>query len=316
VVEDLCDAGERFDAVVVNPPRHGLPREVREGLARLAPRCLAYVSCDPSTLARDLGHFAQLGLRARGVEPFDMMPLSESIECFTLLEPAPAPPLRVVYEDEQLLVVDKPPHLPTTPQAGRTDSVLSRAMRERGLSVLHAVHRLDQETSGLCLLAKRSDAVAGLSSALARGEKRYLALARGVARPKGIVRMPLVQDGQQREAVTRYTRLKVLGGHSLVRARPEHGRTHQVRRHLASLGHPVLGDTRHGDPPSNRHFALAHGLDRTFLHLERLELVHPVTAKALVLEAALAPDLAVVLDALQALPSIAAPGRRRSVPRR
>lgn len=299
-VEDLCDAGERFDAVIVNPPRHGLPKDVREGLARLAPRCVVYVSCDPATLARDLSHLSQLGLRARRVEPFDMMPLSASIECFALLEPAPAPPLRVVYEDEQLLVVDKPPHLPTTPQSGRADSVLSRAMRERGLPVLHAVHRLDQETSGLCLLAKRREAVAALSSALREGEKRYLALARGVCRPKGIVRRPLLQDGQPREAVTRYTRLQVLGGHSLVRARPEHGRTHQVRRHLASLGHPVLGDSRHGDAPSNRHFALAHGLDRTFLHLERLALVNPSTSAPLVLEAALAPDLAVVLEALRA----------------
>jgi len=307
-VENLCAAGERFDAVLVNPPRHGLPKEVREGLARLAPRCLAYVSCDPATLARDLGHLAQLGFGARVVEPFDMMPLSESIECFVLLEPAPAPPLRVVYEDDQLLVVDKPPHLPTTPQAGRADSVLGRALRERGLSALHAVHRLDQETSGLCLLAKRPEAVAGLSAALARGEKRYLALARGVCRPKGIVRRPLLQDGQSREAVTRYTRLQVVGGHSLVRARPEHGRTHQVRRHLASLGHPVLGDARHGDAPSNRHFALTHGLDRTFLHLERLELVNPLGGAPLVLESALAPDLAVVLEALRATKPTA--GRR------
>ena len=299
-VADLCDAGERFDAVVVNPPRHGLPREVREGIARLSPRCVAYVSCDPDTLARDLSHFAQLGLSAKGVEPFDMMPLSASVECFVELEPAPPPPLRVVYEDDDLLVIDKPPYLPTTPQSGRSDSVLTRAQRERGLAVLHAVHRLDQDTSGLCLLAKRREAVAGLSAALAAGEKRYLALVRGVCRPKGIMRRPLLQDGRPREAVTRYTRLLIASGHSLVRARPEQGRTHQVRRHLSSLGHPVLGDERHGDAPSNRHFALAHGLDRTFLHLERLELVHPSTRAPLVLESALAPDLGTVLAALRA----------------
>jgi 23S rRNA (uracil1939-C5)-methyltransferase len=277
-----------------------LPREVREGIARLSPRCVAYVSCDPSTLARDLAHFSQLGLAARQVEPFDMMPLSGSVECFALLTPAATPPLRVVYEDDALLVVDKPPYVPTTPQSGRADSVLTRVQRERGIAALYAVHRLDRDTSGLCLLSKRREAVAGLSAALAAGEKRYLALARGVCRPKGIARRPLVQDGRPREAVTRYTRLLIASGHSLVRARPEQGRTHQVRKHLASLGHPVLGDERHGDGPSNRHFALAHGLDRTFLHLERLQLVNPSTRAALVLESALAPDLAVVLRALRA----------------
>ncbi|HEX7480322.1 MAG TPA: RNA methyltransferase, partial [Polyangiales bacterium] len=97
-----------------------------------------------------------------------------------------------------------------------------------------------------------------------------------------------------------YTRQSVIGGHSLLRVRPEHGRTHQVRKHLASINHAVLGDARFGDPASNRHFEHKHGLDRTFLQLARVQLLHPATGEELVIDAPLAPDLAVVLERLRA----------------
>ena len=138
---------------------------------------------------------------------------------------------------------------------------------EQALPDSAAIHRLDAGTSGVCLLAKHKAAVAPFAAALAAGQKHYLALVRGVTRDKGNVNRPLREAGKTRDARTRYNRIAVLGGHSLVRARPEQGRMHQIRRHLASLGHPVLGDARYGDAASNRHFEMRHGLDRTFLHL-------------------------------------------------
>jgi 23S rRNA (uracil1939-C5)-methyltransferase len=249
-------------------------------------------------LARDLAHLESCGWAARGLTPFDMIPLSEGVESLVVLEPAPPAPLPVLYQDEQLLVVDKPPHLPTTPDAAHPDSVLARLQREHGLPELSAVHRLDVGTSGVCLFAKERRYVQALAERLAAGDKRYLALVRGVVRPKGIVRAALREQGKTRPAVSRYTRQAVLGTHSLVRVRPEQGRTHQVRKHMAAIGHPVLGDARHGDAPSNRFFEHRHGLDRSFLHAARIVLPARGERAELILEAPLAPDLAAVLARL------------------
>ncbi len=295
----LAHGGERFDAVIVNPPRRGLPAALREQIAGLCPRALAYVSCEPRTLARDLAHLAQLGYAAHALAPFDMMPLTDAVETLALLSPAPPPPIPVLYEDEELLAVDKPPHLPTTPQGEGAGSLLERVRAQRGLAELAAVHRLDRGTSGVCLLCKRRASVAAFSRALQLGGKHYTALARGVAREKGSVRRALREAGAVRPARTRYTRLELLAGHSLLHVRPDEGRTHQIRRHLTGIGHPVLGDARHGDPASNRHFEHRHGLDRSFLHLTRVELAHPRSGSELVLESALAPDLASVLASLR-----------------
>lgn len=297
VAVELARAGERFDAVVVNPPRRGLPPQVRSALAALAPRALAYVSCDPETLARDLDQLALLGHAPRVLEPFDMMALSDDVECVALLRPAPSPMLAVVYEDDELIAVDKPPHLPVTPQ-GSGRSLLEILRAERGLPELTPVHRLDAGTSGVCLLAKRPSSVHAWSLALRDGTKEYLALARGVTHKKGSVHRPLRDGRSVREARTRYTRAEVLSGHSLLRVRPEQGRTHQIRRHLAAIGHPLLGDARYGHPPSNRHVELRYGLDRAFLHLARIELRHP-RGQPLALEAELAGDLGAVVERMR-----------------
>jgi 23S rRNA (uracil1939-C5)-methyltransferase len=302
IVEKLVRARQRFDAVIVNPPRRGLPVALREGLRALSPRAIAYVSCDPATLARDLSHLALLGYAAGPLEPFDLMPLTDAVEILALLAPAAPLPISVLYEDDELIAVDKPAHIPTTPQGEGPRSLLQRVREERDLPDLVPVHRLDIGTSGVCLLAKRKSAVATLSLALKAGDKQYLALVRGITRDKGSVRRPLRDGEKRREARTRYAREEIMGGHSLVRARPDEGRTHQVRRHLASIGHPVLGDARHGDPASNRHFEQKHGLDRTFLHLARVELLHPGTGASLVLRSQLPGDLARVCDRLRREP--------------
>jgi len=301
VVRELLQRAEAFDAVIVNPPRRGLSAGLRALLPQLRAHAIVYMSCDPGTLARDLAQLAACGWAASRLDAFDMIPLSAGVESLVVLEPAAPAPLSVLFEDEQLLVVDKPPHLPTTPDAAHPSSLLERLQRERALPELSAVHRLDVGTSGVCLFAKRRADVHALSERLAAGDKHYLTLVRGVVRPKGIVRAALREAGKTRPAVSRYTRQAVLGTHSLVRVRPEQGRTHQVRKHMAAIGHPVLGDARYGDGPSNRFFEHRHALDRTFLHAARIVLPpHATRAGAeLRLESPLAPDLAAVLASLR-----------------
>lgn len=291
----LAAEGERLDAVVVNPPRRGLPPALRAALARLAPRALVYVSCEPATLARDLAHLAWLGWRPERLLPFDMIPQSEEVETLARLAPAAPPALRLLHQDEGLLVFDKPPHLPTTPHDEHAASLVERV--RAAFPEATPAHRLDAGTSGACVFARAPADVAAAARALAAGRKEYLCLARGITRPKGAVSRPLVEDGRPREARTRYRRLAIVGGHSLLSVEPEHGRTHQIRRHLAALGHPVLGDLRHGHGPSNRHLFERHGLDRPFLHCAALALARPAGAPLRV-ESELAPDLRAVLASL------------------
>jgi 23S rRNA (uracil1939-C5)-methyltransferase len=123
----------------------------------------------------------------------------------------------------------------------------------------------------------------------------YLAAARGVAPVKGAIARELLGEDGPIAARTRYRRLAIGGGHSVLRVVPERLAPHQVRRHLAAIGHPVLGDMRYGHAPTNRFFEEKHGLDRSFVHLVRVELDHPDTGQRLLIEAPLAPDLRVAL---------------------
>jgi 23S rRNA (uracil1939-C5)-methyltransferase len=297
-VRDLVALGKRVDAVVVNPPRRGLEAGLRALLPLLDPRLMVYVSCDPATLARDLAGLTRLGWQARHLQPFDMMPLTAQVESLALLEPGPIPPPRVIHVDERLLAVDKPPHEPTIPQGEYATSLLDRVRRLPGAEDAVAVHRLDLETSGVCLFARHPAHVLELGRALGAGEKVYSALVRGVARTKGSISRPLTERGRQVDARTRYVRSRVVGGHSLLWVRPETGRRHQIRRHLAALGHPLLGDERYGDPASNQHFWMRYGLDRTFLHCERIRL--ELAGRTLEVDAPLPPDLGGVLESLAA----------------
>ncbi len=286
-----------FDAVIVNPPRRGLAPSVRAGLARLAPKLVVYVSCEPETFTRDLSQLALLGLGRGELGAIDMIPLSDAVECLALLEPQRPPAPRVLYEDADSLALFKLPFEPTSPGGEGMSSLLERARAGLGLPALTPVHRLDAETSGICWFARRPERAAELEAALGRGEKMYVALAHGVTHERGRIKKPINEGGKLRDAVTRYRRRRVVTGHSLLELFPEHGRKHQLRRHLAAIGHGVLGDGRHGHPTANRHFAHRHGLDRTFLHcaLLRVELDSgPVEIRA-----ELAGDLAAVLASLE-----------------
>jgi 23S rRNA (uracil1939-C5)-methyltransferase len=126
--------------------------------------------------------------------------------------------------------------------------------------------------------------------------KIYVVAARGVAPNKGAITRDLREDGKPHPARTRYRRLAVASGHSVLRVVPEQGRLHQIRRHLAAIGHPVIGDDRYGHPMTNRYFEEKNGLDRTFLHCVRLEIDHPDTGQRLRIESPLPGDLRAVLE--------------------
>lgn len=274
--------------VLVDPPRTGLTARGLVALARLAPDLVVYVSCAPGTLARDLDVLATYGLVAAAATPVDLMPGTDQLEAVVILRLArPAPPT-VVAEGRDWVVVTKPAFLPTVPHPEWPGSLDAR-LRDRAAD-LRPAHRLDVGTSGLVLF-RRGDAA---GDPLAGAAKTYVALVKGVTHKAGKVDRPLEEDGRRRPALTRYRRRAVVGGHSLIEVHLETGRTHQIRRHFASLGHPVVGDERYGDGPTNRFFAARHGLLRPFLHATRLAL-----ADGPVCESPLAPDLEATLASLR-----------------
>jgi 23S rRNA (uracil1939-C5)-methyltransferase len=296
----LRKEGARFAIGVANPPRRGIPPDVREALAELCTDALAYVSCEPETLARDLAHLAGLGWGCARLATFDLMPQTEEVECVAWLRRAPPPPPAVLYEDALLLAVEKPPFLPGAPQAGSPGSLLERVRALAGAERAVALDRPDAEASGVCLFARRPEDAPALEAALAdaRSRRVHLALVRGVARARGRIARPGHEAGRTREAGIRYRRLAVAGGHALLAVAAAGPRVPPIRRLLAAVGEPVLGDERHGHPASNRHLFERHFLDRPFLHCASVELRQPQTGRWLRVEAPLAPDLAAVLARL------------------
>lgn len=292
------ESNEVIEAVLVNPPRRGLDPEVRRAIARIRPRVMTYVSCEPNTLARDLSHLALLGLAAKELTPFDMMPLTDQVETVAILERSNELPLEVLHEDDGLLAVNKRAHEPLLPAGDFDTSLLERVRRRPGYEDALPVSPVDEDASGICLFACGAGRLRELEPDLALAISTYLTLVRGSVRHGGKIARPLVAEGKRCDAVTRFRRQEVIAGHSLVRAdvagdaQPE-----QIRRHFAAIGHPVLGDARHGDLRSNRYVGLKHTLDRAFLHCERVAL--PLRGRSLTFQASLAPDLKLTLDSLR-----------------
>ena len=284
------------DLLVVNPPRRGLNSEVRTAIARGSAKRVVYIACDPDTLSRDLAVFARMGLVTRALIPFDMMPQTFEVETLAWLERGPSPDANVIAEGETWLVIAKDAHEPTTPHPEHPTSTLLRVQRRPGYARATPVQKLDVGTSGVCLFARTPEDVRPLQEALTAAQKTYLALVRGIPREKGIIRRPLKDEGRTLDATSRYKRKTVVAGHGLVEVRPVESRLHQVRRHLAAISHPVVGDARYGNPPTNRRFEETATLDRTFLHCSKIEIV--LDGKATVLTAPLAEDLALVLSRL------------------
>jgi 23S rRNA pseudouridine1911/1915/1917 synthase len=233
-------------------------------------------------------------------------------------------PLSIVFEDEYLVVVDKPAGLVVHPAAGNLDGTLVNALLHHcagqlsgigGVARPGIVHRIDKDTSGLLVVAKTDAAHEGLARQFADHSihRAYRAVVAGLpVPPQGTVRgniarsnhdrkkMALVGEERGKHAVTHYRTLERLVGAALVECRLETGRTHQVRVHMASIGHPLLGDPVYGrTPPKIRPICHAIGFHRQALHAAELGFIHPVSGETHRFESSLPADLARLIDELR-----------------
>ncbi len=292
-------AGLRLDQAIANLlpefSRNRISRWIREGRVVME------------------GHAALPKNRVYGGESIAVNPSAEAAELAALPE---AIALDVIYEDAAILVVNKPAGLVVHPGSGNwhgtmLNALLAHAPALAGLPRAGIVHRLDKETSGLLVVGKTLQAQTSLTRQLqARTVKReYLALTHGVIARSGRVdapvgrhptqrtRMAVVERG--RPAVTHFEVLEGFFAHAtLLRCRLETGRTHQIRVHLQSLGHPLVGDPVYGKSRRSA-LDLLNAFKRQALHAERLELQHPDSAATLAWQAALPADFAQLLAALR-----------------
>jgi 23S rRNA pseudouridine1911/1915/1917 synthase len=233
-------------------------------------------------------------------------------------EPAPPPaagadaaPFAVAWEDEHLIVVDKPAGVVVHPARGHREGTLAQALSGRAAGGEEAwragiVHRLDRNTSGLLVVAKDDAVHRALKAALAARTitREYLTLVEG--RPparSGTIEAPIGRDRRQRmlmsvdtdptsakDAITHFEIERALSQSTLLRVRLQTGRTHQIRVHMRAIGHPVCGDREYGR-------AGLYGLERQFLHAARLAFAHPVTGEPVDVSSPLPGDLQAALEA-------------------
>ena len=271
-------------------------------------------------------------------------------ERIAILGPAERPPLRaiaeeipldILYEDDDLAIINKPAGMMVHAGAGATDDARNRGTLVNAL--LHhfaslsgvggemrpgIVHRLDKETSGLIVVAKNDESHRKLADQFARREvkKKYVALVHGwIKKDSGTISASISRDRARRtrmttrhsggrEAVSHYQvsrRIDSLyGKFTLVEVKIDTGRTHQIRVHLSSIGHPVVGDTLYGAPRELRPHRLKHGtapalsLPRNFLHAAQLELAHPRTRAKIALTSPLPQELVAFQEAIDTPPKL------------
>lgn len=243
-------------------------------------------------------------------------------------KPPPPPPvdlskLKILLEDEWILVMDKPSGMAAHTGSGITGNTVVDVVREylgpkgvRNEFAASPAHRLDRETSGVLVVAKRRPAMVHFTDVFThhRAKKRYLVLVKGqLPKPSGLIDLPLSEHQQtaesrarrgvnMQEARTRYQVVRQTSHVAWVQCTIETGRTHQIRRHFAAIGHPVAGDSKHGDFAFNRDAKAKWGLKRLFLHAERLEFPHPADQRKVVVEAPLPAELAEVLHRAGLMP--------------
>lgn len=252
-------------------------------------------------------------------------------ERFAVSVPAPRPAhnlpqaiaLSIVHEDDHLIVVDKPAGLVVHPAAGNPDGTLVNALLHHcagnlsgigGVARPGIVHRIDKDTSGLLVAAKTDRAHEGLAKQFAAHsiDRRYLAIVAGLPQPaEGRIeanlarsdadrkKVAIVAPGRGKHAVTHYRLLRPLAESALIECRLETGRTHQVRVHMASAGHPLLGDPVYGRTRAAHRDVLKNlGFNRQALHAARLGFTHPVTGHALSFDSPTPIDMQELLSAL------------------
>jgi 23S rRNA pseudouridine1911/1915/1917 synthase len=284
-----ADAGLRLDRFIAAIPEVGS----RAQAARLID--------DGAVLLRE-----GQGRKSDRVEPGDQVIVSiVTAEVGPLGEPSV--PFEIVFEDESLIVVDKPTGLVVHPAPGNRTGTLSQALVGRAAGGdperPGIVHRLDKETSGLLVVARNDDVLRALQAALQVREisRRYTALVRGHAdSASGTIDAPLGRDRRNpenisiradsdRPAITHFEVAEEVGPRSLLHVSLETGRTHQIRVHLAAIGLPVCGDPQYG---------IEHdlGLQRQFLHASELSFRHPVSNEPMSFGSPLPPDLAQALE--------------------
>ncbi len=300
-----------------------------ERLDRFAASRLPHLSRSRLRSLIDLGHATVDGSPAK---PALRLRAGQAVR---IQEPAVRPalpepediPLRVVFQDQRLLVIDKPAGLVVHPGAGRASGTLVNALLHQvkdlsgvgGVLRPGIVHRLDRGTSGLMVVAKDDAAHRALAAQFAsrQVEKEYLALVLGVpSPPDGVVLAPIGRDPKHRkrmsvraargrQARSSYSTLEAFDGAALLRVCILTGRTHQIRVLLASIGHPVAGDASYGgrrEPGGRRAASRAAllSLARPALHASRLAFAHPESQERLRFVSTLPPDLNAVVAALRA----------------
>jgi 23S rRNA pseudouridine1911/1915/1917 synthase len=213
-------------------------------------------------------------------------------------------PIAVVFEDEDILVVDKPPYMPVHPSHQHQMDTLANAVAKHaeqmgeGYYTFRAVNRLDRNTSGLVVLAKNAYAASRLSGNI---YKKYMSVVWGEIKEAGTVASPIrlkPSSKMEREtatygdhAVTHYKPLAYGNGLTLLELELETGRTHQIRVHMSSIGHPLVGDDLYGG-------ANIEGIDRQALHCSSVELIHPYTKVEIKLQSAIPKDIQTVINCI------------------
>jgi 23S rRNA pseudouridine955/2504/2580 synthase len=295
-------AGQRLDNFLIRElkgvPKTHVYRIIRSGEVRLNK---GRASADTRVEAGDVVRIPPVRVSEKSAEKAE--------------KAAPAREFPLLFEDESLLAIDKPAGVAVHGGSGVSFGVIEQLRQARPQAkFLELVHRLDRETSGILLVAKRRSALTHLQDQFREREtgKTYLALVRGAwPANRKVIDQPLhkylLADGERRvkvvakddpdgmRAVTLVKVEAVIPGFSLLQVTIKTGRTHQIRVHLASQGHPILGDDKYGDFELNKALA-KQGLRRMFLHAWRLQFTHPARSERIELTSGLPPELQKFLD--------------------
>jgi tRNA pseudouridine65 synthase len=224
------------------------------------------------------------------------------------------PPLSILYRDDHLIAVDKPPGLLVhRTRIAEGDAFALQVLRDQIGRRVYPVHRLDRPVSGVLCFAMTTEAARALCAVFEsrQVDKAYLAVVRGHLALEGTIDYPLREEvhREPQPAVTRWRRLATTevaapvgrypsARYSLIEACPETGRLHQIRKHLAHLSHPIVGDTTHGDGRHNRLFRERFGVARLLLLAHRLRFAHPFTGAEVLIRAPLPAEVARLFERL------------------